>query len=301
MSDYFKINSISEIHEYFNYSKPNHPLVTVLDLSKIEIPEEVLGKKLATPFYSISLKNKLGKPFKYGRNYFDFSEGALFGIAPNQVIEVDEASGKGDLGGWALYFHPDLIRGYGLMEKISDYGFFSYETNEALHLSEKEKNTLNEIIRKITEEYESNIDEFSQDVLVSNIELLLNYIKRFYSRQFITRKSQNTTIVSQFEHLIKSYFENDHLTGLPSVHFFAEKLHISDSYLSDLLKKETGLNAQDSIHSYVIELAKNDLINTDQSVSQIAYALGFEYPQYFSRLFKNKTGQTPKDYRLSLN
>jgi AraC-like DNA-binding protein len=303
MSDFLQINTISELHKAFGYQKPNHPLVSVINLGKVEISENFLNFKIGAPFYNISLKTKTSQLFKYGREYFDFSEGVLLGIAPNQIIEIDETSKKGDMEGWSLYFHPDLIRGYGLLDKISDYGFFSYETNEALHLSEKEKTTLNEIILKISEEYESNIDEYSQDVLVSNIELLFNYIKRFYNRQFLTRKSQNTTVLSKFNKLLKDYFDSENImiNGLPKVHYFANKLHISDSYLSDLLKKETGKNAQDMIHYYVVEVAKNKLINTDKSISEIAFELGFEYPQYFSRLFKSKTGKTPKTYRTQLN
>lgn len=303
MSDFLIIHTITELHEIFEHKKPDHPLITVIDLSDVKIPKEVLHLKISSPFYNINLKTKTSKLLRYGREYLDFSEGVLLGIAPNQIIEIDETSEKGDLAGWALYFHPDLIRNYHLMDKISDYGFFSYETNEALHLSEKEKVTLNDIISKIKEEYESNIDEFSQDVLVSNLELLFNYINRFYSRQFLTRKSQNTTIVSQFNRLLNDYFDSEDVIkhGLPRVHYFAEKLHFSDSYLSDLLKKETGKNAQDTIHFHVIEKAKNRLINTDKSISEIAFELGFEYPQYFSRLFKNKTGLTPKKYRVHLN
>lgn len=303
MNEFYNINTISQLHEDLEYEKPSHPLITVLDLSKVAFPEKFVHKKVGTPFYSITLKTKTAQLFKYGREYFDFAEGVLLGVAPNQVIEIDAATNKGEMAGWSVYFHQDLIRGYGIMEKIADYGFFSYEANEALHISEKEKQTLNEIVLKIEEEYTSNIDEFSQDVLVSNIELLLNYIKRFYNRQFITRKSKNTTVLSQFKGLLKAYFNSDdiQLNGLPKVHYFAEKLHLSDSYLSDLLKKETGKNTQDHIHSFMIEKAKTLLVNTNDSVSEIAFDLGFEYPQYFSRLFKNKTGQTPVQYRSQLN
>ena len=303
MSHFLKIHTITELHDAFGYKKPCHPLISVIDLSEIKISEELLGLKIGTPFYTITLKTKTAQLFKYGRSYFDFSEGFLFGLAPNQIIEIDETSEKGDMEGWAVYFHPDLIRGYSLSDKLSDYGFFSYDTKEALHLSEKEKSTLYDIVSKIIEEYESNLDEFSQDVLVSNVELLFNYIKRFYSRQFLTRKNVNTTIVEQFNTLLKIYFNSDLIfnDGLPKVQYFAQELCLSNSYLSDLLKKETGKNAQDTIHHYVIEQAKNRLINTNKSVSEIAFDLGFEYPQYFSRLFKRKTGQTPKAYRAYLN
>ncbi|WP_044205753.1 AraC family transcriptional regulator [Flammeovirga sp. OC4] len=303
MNSFYKINSISELHESFGYKKPNHPLISVIDLSEVAITKEMLYLKIGTPFYAITLKTKVAHPFRYGREYFDFSEGYLFGVAPNQIIEVDEVSEKGELEGWALYFHPDLILGYGLHDKIGDYSFFSYETKEALHLSDKEKATLNNILEKIVEEYESNIDEYSRDVLVSSIELLLHYIRRFYGRQFLTRKQQNTSILSRFKKLLKEYFQSKIVleNGLPKVSYFAEKLSLSDSYLSDLLQKETGSTAQDHIHLFVIEKAKTDLVNTDKSISEIAFHLGFEYPQYFSRLFKNKTGKTPKQFRVDLN
>ena len=303
MSKYFKIESITQLHESFKVAKPSHPLVSVIDLSQVAIPDEAIGQKMSTVFYNITLKTKTAVSFKYGREYFDFAEGVLMGIGPNQLIEVDETAKIGDMEGWTLYFHPDLIRTSNLIDKIEDYGFFSYRTNEALHLSDKEKDTLGGIIAKIVEEYESNIDEFSQGVLVANIELLLNYIKRFYNRQFITRKVKNTDTLSVFKRLLKNYFSSDQLEkrGLPKVHYFAEKLHLSDSYLSDLLKKETGKNTQDHIHAFVIEKAKNQLLQSSDSVSTIAYNLGFEYPQYFSRLFKKKTGKTPVEFRTSSN
>lgn len=303
MGIFLKIDTITKLHEAFSYSKPEHPLVSVIDLSEVAISEEMLNVKIGTPFFNITLKTKTSQLFKYGREYFDFSEGFLFGISPNQIIEIDETSKKGDTEGWALYFHPDLIRGYDLMQKITDYGFFSYDTKEALHLSEKERITLNDIVSKIKDEYQSNLDEFSQDVIVSNIELLFNHIKRFYSRQFLTRKTQNTTVLHKFNHLLRMYFNTNIVrnNGLPTVHYFADKLMLSDSYLSDLLKKETGKSAQENIHFFVIEKAKNILINSDKSISEIAYELGFEYPQYFSRLFKSKTSQTPKQYRLNRN
>ena len=299
MNNFININTISELHKLFSYKSPSHPLISVIDLSQIEIKGELLHKKIGTSFYNITFKTKTTHMFKYGRNYFDFSDGILFGIAPNQVFEVDESSEKGEMEGWALYFHPDLIRGYSLMDKISDYGFFSYDTNEALHISNKEKDTLNDTVHKIVDEYESKIDEFSQDVIVSNVELLFNYIKRFYSRQFITRRIQNQGIVSRFNQLLKEYFSSDLIkeNGLPTVSHFAKSLNISDSYLSDLLRKETGTNTQENIHLYVINRSKDILINTNKSISEIAYELGFEYPQYFSRLFKKKTGETPREYR----
>lgn len=259
--------------------------------------------KVMTDMYSITLKTKTLGQLKYGRSFIDFEEGSLYGCAPGQVLEVSETASVGDFAGWALYFHPDLIKGHTLMDKIPGYGFFDYETNEALHLSEKEKETLISIIEKIQQECDLNIDEFSRDVLAANIELLLNYIKRYYSRQFITRKSQNTDLLSQFEGLIKAYFdsEKNENEGLPTVQYFANSLHLSSSYLSDLLKKETGKNTQEHIHGHLINKAKNLLLNSKSTVSEIAYSLGFEHPPYFSRLFKKKTGLSPSEFRHSAN
>lgn len=303
MADFMKIESITQLHSEFGITKPDHPLITVIDLSKARVPKQMLHQKITTPFYNITLKTKTSATFKYGREYFDFAEGMLLGLAPNQIVEIEETSEKGEMSGWSLYFHPDLIRGSDLIHKIEDYGFFSYQTNEALHLSEKEKETIDQIKTKIIEEYQSNLDSFSTDILTSNIELLLNYIQRFYSRQFITRKTKNTDVLSNFQRLLKAYYtsENTSNMGLPKVSYFARQLNLSDSYLSDLLKNETGKHAQDHIHHFVIEKAKNRLLHTNNSISEIAYDLGFEYPQYFSRLFKKKTGLSPNHYRTQLN
>jgi AraC-like DNA-binding protein len=275
----------------------------VIDLSEVSVPEEMLYQKLTNPFYTITLKTKTSVEFKYGRDYFDFSEGVLLGLAPNQIIEIDEVAEKGAMEGWALYFHPDLIRESSLIDKIEDFGFFSYQANEALHLSEKEREALSQIIEKIKEEYQSNLDHFSRNILVSNIELLLNYIQRFYSRQFLTRKTKNTDVLNNFQRLLKAYFEAEDISiiGLPKVSYFAQQLNLSDSYLGDLLKNETGMHAQEHIHQFIIEKAKNRLLQTNHTVSEIAYDLGFEYPQYFSRLFKKKTGVSPNKYRAQWN
>lgn len=303
MANFIRIEDMNQLHKSFGAGKPKHPLITVVDLAEVSIPAQMLHQKIMSPFYSITVKTKTTMNFKYGRGYFDFAEGVLFGLAPNQIIEVDETAQKGDMGGWSLYFHPDLIRGSDLIYKIEQYGFFSYQTNEALHLSDKEKETLRQIIAKITEEYDANLDHFSTDILVANVELLLNYIQRFYSRQFITRKANNTGILSNFQELLKAYFQTDDISikGLPKVSYFAQKLHLSDSYLSDLLKNETGKNAQEHIHVFLIEQAKNKLLHSNDPISAIAFDLGFEYPQYFSRLFKKKTGLTPNEYRSQLN
>ena len=221
-------------------------------------------------------------------------------IAPQQVITLDEAVEKrADAMGWGLFFHPDLIRGTALGQRIKDYSFFSYETNEALHLSEKEERTLFDCVQKINAELAENIDRHSQTLLVSNLELLLNYCTRYYDRQFITRKNANKDILSKVEELLTQYFQSPNTPekGLPTVKYLADQVYLSPNYLSDLLKRETGMNAQDRIHYHLIEEAKNLLLNSNQSVGDLAFALGFEYPQYFSRLFKAKTGMTPVEFR----
>jgi AraC-like DNA-binding protein len=298
MKPIIQLHSISEIN-HFVQNKTNHPLVAVVDFSKVdEYLEE--GTRISADFYSIMFKNYCANRIRYGRQSYDFQDGSLVCIAPKQVVIMDnEIEKRDDMMGWGLFFHPDLLRGTSLVEKMNEYTFFSYETAEALHLSEKEKQTLYDCVQKISTELQENIDNHSQTLIVSNIELLLNYCSRYYGRQFITRKSSNSNTVAQVEKLLKSYFKSEQLkeTGLPTVKYLADNVHLSASYLSDLLKKETGMNAQDHIHYYLIEEAKNILINSDNSVGEIAYSLGFEYPQYFSKLFKQKTGKTPIEYR----
>lgn len=293
------VETISELNKILNQEKPNHPLVSVIDFSKVESFGEN-NVKTTLGFYTIMLKsNQCGK-LKYGREYFDFQEGTLICIAPNQVGSIEnESDQQSQVSGWGLFFHPDLIRGTSLGSKMKDYNFFSYEVNEALHLSDKEKQTLNDCVLKIENELSQNIDQHSNNLIVSNIELLLNYCIRFYDRQFITRKNSNKDTLAKFETILANYFSSDSLknNGLPSVKYCADQLFLSPNYLSDLLKKETGKSAQDHIHYYLIEKAKNNLLNTNATVSEIAYNLGFEYPQYFSKLFKSKTGTSPAEYR----
>ena len=292
------LKSISDLN-HFVQSKTKHPLVAVVDFSKVdEFIEE--GTRISSDFYSIMFKNYCVNNLRYGRQAYDFQDGSLICIAPKQVLSMDsEIEKKEDMLGWGLFFHPDLLRGTPLSEKMNEYTFFSYETSEALHLSDKEKEILNDIIQKIETELEENMDKHSQILIVSNIELLLNYCSRYYGRQFITRKNSNSNTITQVEKLLKTYFQKNQLKekGLPTVKYLAENVNLSANYLSDLLKKETGMNAQDHIHYYLIEEAKNILLNSSSSVSEIAYSLGFEYPQYFSKLFKQKTGQTPIEYR----
>jgi AraC-like DNA-binding protein len=293
------LHTISDLTKLFNLGHNHHPLLTVLDFSKVTEQVET-NSKISTDFYSIMFKNYCKNNIKYGRKAIDFQDGNLICIAPNQTIEIDnEVEERQDKMGWGLFFHPDLIRSTSLNDKIKGYSFFHYEVSEALHLSDKEKNVLFECVRKIQTELQENIDMHSQYIIVSTIELLLNYCSRFYGRQLITRTQSNKPIVAQIESLLIKYFAEGKIKeyGLPTVKYLADNVHLSPSYLSDILKKETGKNAQEHIHFYIIEEAKNYLLNSDKNVSEIAYSLGFEYPQYFNKLFKLKTGRTPVEYR----
>lgn len=298
MKTIIQLKSISEINQFVK-TKTNHPLVTVVDFSKTDEQMEE-GMRISADFYSIMFKNYCANKMRYGRQSIDFQEGNLICIAPKQVITLDnEIEKKDNMMGWGLFFHPDLLRGTALGNKMSEYTFFNYEISEALHLSDKEKQILFDCVQKIETELQENIDSHSQNLIVTNIELLLNYCSRYYGRQFITRKNSNSNTVVHIEKALNNYFKSEQLKekGLPTVKYLAEHVHLSPSYLSDLLKKETGMNAQDHIHYHLIEEAKNILLHSNQSVSEIAYQLGFEYPQYFSRLFKQKTGQTPLAFR----
>ncbi|WP_343524211.1 helix-turn-helix transcriptional regulator [Pedobacter sp.] len=301
MKPIIQIKNISEINNFVK-GVTKHPLVAVVDFSKMDelIDEDV---RISCDFYSIMFKNYCTNHMRYGRQSYDFQDGSLICIAPKQVLTMDsEVEKKKDMIGWGLFFHPDLVRGTTLGVKMKDYTFFSYEISEALHLSEKEQQTLVDCVMKIQSELEENIDNHSQNLIVSNIEVLLNYCSRYYGRQFITRKSSNRDITSKVEQVLRNYFNSNDLKekGLPSVVDLAEKVNLSANYLSDLLKKETGMNAKDQIHHFLIEEAKNILLGSNKNISEIAYELGFEYPQYFSKLFKQKTGNTPQEFR-SLN
>lgn len=302
MDSVHSIKNISELNQLLNQDKTKHPLLSVVDFSKVEHYGKEEGR-MSADFYTLMFKSHCHNKIKYGREFYDFQEGTLICIAPNQVITLEKEDGNNkDAIGWGLFFHPDLLRGTALGARMKDFTFFSYEMNEALHLSDKEKLNLAEIVAKIESELNENIDQHSQILLVNTLELLLNYCARYYDRQFITRKNTNSTVLSKFEQVLSEYFDAGNLkeNGLPSVKYCADKIFLSPNYLSDLLKKETGKNAQELIHYQLIELAKNTLLSTDLPVSQIAYDLGFEYPQYFSKLFKNKTGMTPGEFR-SLN
>ena len=300
MSKTVKINSISKLHELLGYpTKPVHPLITLIDFSKVHISRDDSDIRNVLGFYSISLKKLSGAGFKYGRKDYDFSEASLLCMAPEQLSFVKNVEEEAYPEGWGLYFHPDLIRSSFLNDKIKDYSFFSYDRNEALHLSDKEKNTLYSVVQTIQEEFSANLDTYSKDLIISNIEVLLNYCKRFYGRQFITRSHHNKGVVSKFEELITGYLESEQvkINGLPSVKYCAEKLNLSPNYLGDLLKQETGKSAIEHIHYHLLEKAKNLLLNSSESISEIAYDLGFEQPQNFSKMFKKKVGMSPAAYR----
>lgn len=299
MKQVIHLHTIADLSKLFNLGHNQHPLVTVLEFSKVTEQVEQ-NAKITTDFYSIMFKNYCKNNIKYGRKTIDFQDGNLICIAPNQTIEIDnEIEEREDKMGWGLFFHPDLIRSTTLNLNIKEYSFFQYEVSEALHLSDKEKNILLECVQKIQTELQENIDVHSQYIIVSTIELLLNYCSRFYGRQLITRSQANKSTISQIETILTEYFAKAKVEeqGLPTVKFLADKVHLSPSYLSDLLKKETGKNAQEHIHYYIIEEAKCLLLNSDKNVSEIAFNLGFEYPQYFNKLFKQKTGKTPMEYR----
>lgn len=290
--------SIVDILSVMGLGKPSHPLITIIDTEKLAYGAETVGKRFSSDLFCIALKDS-SCGIDYGRNSYDFDDGVLIFTAPEQVITVKKPQELNQVKGWMLYFHPDLIRNTSLGSKIDSYNFFNYEVHEALHLSEQEQNTLNQIIVLIQNEIKERIDNHSQQVLVSNIELLLNYSKRFYERQFNTRSANNLDIISKVESLLKNYYSENELIekGQPSIQYLADQCHLSASYLSDLLAKETGRSAKDHINDFLIDKAKYLLLNSTDSISGIAYTLGFNYPHYFGRLFKQKTGKTPQEYR----
>ena len=287
MSNLINIRSVSELHKAMGFSSPKHPLVTVLDMAELKMGKEMLNQRIAIDLYSVTLKTKFGSPFKYGREYFDFDCGTLFAMEPGQTFLSEDGYEKGDIEGWSLYFHPDFLLRHPLAKSIRNYGYFSYEVKEALHLSDDEISSLSEIIQKIRRELNQNIDDFSQDIQLANIDLLLKYVDRYFNRQFITRKHVNQEVLQKVNEVLDKYYEQDSVEerGLPSVNTVAEQVFLSPKYMSDLLKKETGFSAQETIHQYILKLAKQRLLSTNESIAEISYGLGFEYPQYFSRMF----------------
>jgi AraC-like DNA-binding protein len=292
------IKSINQLLEGSGFGKPTHPLIAIIDTANIAFGKEMQGLRLSSDLFSIALKDA-SCGLDYGRRPYDFNEGVLFFSAPNQVFTVTKVQKLNEVKGWMLYFHPDLIRNTKLGAQIDDYTFFNYEINEALHLSEKEQSVLSNIVNLIENEINERIDNHSQQVLVSNIELILSYSQRFYERQFNTRSAQNTDVVSKVELLLKNYYKTHELieSGQPSIEYLANECHLSPNYLSDLLSKKTGRSAKEHINDFLIEKAKHLLLSSTDSVSGIAYSLGFNYPHYFGRLFKKNTGKTPQEFR----
>jgi len=296
-----KFDSLSELHRLLGLPKPLHPMISLVENKNNKIDLGKFPGSFVHSFYKISLKTKLTGKIKYGQGYYDFDEGGLLFKAPNQVSSNAEISQ--DHSGYTVLFHSDFLAGYPLAKKIKQYGFFSYSVNEALHLSDKEKSTIISIFKNMEEELSGTIDDFSQDVIISQIELLLNYSNRFYRRQFLTRKAINNNLLQKLEEILNNHFNNENLLkeGMPTVHALAEQLNMSPSYLSDMLRSLTGQNTQQHIHNKLIEKAKEKLSTSSLSVSEIAYELGFEHSQSFSKFFKKKTNQSPLQFRASFN
>lgn len=295
MDKIINFNSISDYNS-FNNNETLHPLVSIVDLSKAAPRQQY---KMNFGLYCVILKDVKCGDIKYGNNYYDYQEGTLVFFAPGQVVEVDSNGEFYQPTGKALIFHPDLLHGTPLGKHIDDYNFFSYNINEALHLSEKERKIILDCFSKIEYELEQSIDKHSKTLITSNIELFLNYCIRFYDRQFITRDTAHKGILERFEDLLNGYLNSDkpRNEGLPSVAWCADQLNLSANYFGDLIRKETGKSAQEYIQSKIINLAKERIFDINKSVSEIAYDLGFKYPQHFTRLFKQRVGCTPNEYR----
>ena len=296
------IGKISHVSE-FNSERGQetlHPLVSVLDQSK---SDKIQAKRYLSDLFIIFLKDIKCEDFQYGRNSYDYQEESLIFIAPGQIFGMESQEKRLiKPNGWALAFHPDFIKGSSLGKKIHEYHFFNYTSREALHISKKERKTIVACLLKIIDELEQGIDKHSKTLIINNIELLLNYCVRYYDRQFITREIQNKNILVQFEELLHQYFASESQTklGIPSVAYFAEKLNLSTNYFGDLIKKETGQTALEFIQSKILDLAKEKMFDPNKSISEIAYEVGYHYPHHFSRLFKDKIGISPSDYRKTL-
>jgi len=295
------LNRFETVSEYnaFNNHETLHPLVSVIDFSKAD-PRRL--QRTYFGFYLVLLKDVMCGDLRYGKNTYDYQEGTLIFLSPGQILDMEPSEELYQPKGHGVIFHQDLIMGTPLGGHISDYSFFSYHVNEALHVSERERQIIMDCFSKISYELEHAVDKHSKKLIASNIELLLDYCDRFYDRQFLTRDNVNQGMLGKFEELLNGYFSTDKPSkiGLPSVAYFAEELHLSPNYVGDLMKKETGKSAQEHIQIKLISLAKEHILDPDKSISQVAYELGFKYPQHFSRLFKNETGYTPNEFR-SLN
>jgi len=297
-----RVKSIAEFHKMKGLPSPQHPHISLFDYESFECSKEINHKNFVFDFYHISIKRSIDATFKYGQSHYDFDDGVMFFIAPNQVFGIEKIDEIATAqSGWVLMVHPDFLWNTPLAKNISQYEFFDYAVNEALFLSDKEEATLNAIVKNIEQEYNANLDKFSQNIIISQLETLLNYSERFYQRQFLTRKVNNYQILDNVEKTIDDYFNNENTSGLPTVQYIAQSLNISPMYLSSLLKSLTGLTTQQHIHEKLIEKAKVKLSTTELTVSEIAFQLGFEHSQSFSKLFKIKTNISPIEFRSSFN
>jgi AraC-like DNA-binding protein len=299
-----RIKTISEFHRLRGLSQPEHPLISVVNYADIKRPVDISEKNWVFDFYQISIKRGTNAKLKYGQQEYDFDDGVVFFASPNQVFRIEPSTHPTTKrSGWILLIHPDFLGNTPLAKTIKKYEFFDYSVNEALFLSEKEERTLNDIVENIKQEYHANIDRFSKQIIISQVECLLNYSERFYNRQFITREISNHQILERLEKILTDYFDTDDLgsNGLPTVQCIADKINVSPKYLSSLLKVLTGQSTQQHIHDKLIEKAKEKLSTTNLSVSEIAYELGFEHSQSFSKLFKTKTKLSPLKFREAFN
>ncbi|WP_077919855.1 AraC family transcriptional regulator [Spirosoma sp. 209] len=299
-SNLVRIESISQIHRIMGLPKPHHPLIGIIDLKDLKADPGIHA--VIFDLYVVSLKRGCDK-LMYGQQKYDFDEGLMAFLAPGQILRGEENGVPHQLEGWMLFIHPDFLWNTSLSRKIKQYDFFGYSTHEALFLSDKEETIIDGIIDIIRQEYQANLDKFSQDVMIAHLEVLFTYAQRFYERQFITRKITNSKLLERVDDMLTDYFRGDDLMqkGLPTVQQIAETLHVSTKYLSSLLKQLTGQTTQQLIHEKLIERAKERLSTTELSVSEIAYELGFEHSQSFSKLFKAKTNQSPLSFRASFN
>ena len=298
-----QFDSLSEAHRAFGLPQPKHPLISLLNNATTRVEFTSPPRAHVLKFYKISYRPKLSGKIRYGQGHYDFDEGGLLFAAPNQLIGAGDNEESRECSLYTLLIHPDFLWNHPLAKKIKQYGFFSYTANEGLHLSDQEKATIISVFQMIEEELNSRIDDHSQDVIISQIELLLSYADRFYKRQFITRKAISSNLLHQLESILDAYFTDEKSLnqGIPTVQYLAETLNLSPSYLSDMLRSLTGQNTQQHIHQKLIEKAKEKLSTTSLSVSEVAYELGFEHPQSFSKLFKTKTNLSPLEFRRSFN
>lgn len=296
------ITSLGQLHRFLKLPSPSHPLISVFDFDDVGVDPTTLLSSLVTDFYIVAMKKDCAGKFKYGQNYYDFESGIMYFIAPNQVMKFEDIL-LSEVRGSVLVVHPDFLYGFSLSKEIKGYGYFSYSSHEALYLPEKEEESLIQILNNIQKEIDSNLDSFTQGLIVSNIELLLKYCDRYYNRQFLTRKKINSDLLEQLESLLDESFQEENLleNGIPTVQWVADQLHLSPSYLGDLLKVQTGLSTKQFIQNRVIEKGKVLLSTTKLSVSEIAYLLGFEHPQSFHRIFKRYNQLSPLEFRQTFN